>query len=784
MKTDNFSYSTPLITSPFNASVESSTVLTRVDKSVRDIEYPLIQGYNLYLVIYFPQGVTDKRIHFTGNNAYKLYRKLYPGANPILYGPNPSLIEGALKAGWGVFVVNVADPAATHANFTVEFEFKKSPKKRKIYVRKTLANPNKLAMIWLNGDAGDTQKKADFDTRDDIDPAESSYEIEFDTFEMGFKQSFIKGITKDTDLDKLLSLSPELNKYNMTSGDTISADDKGRLVLYGLIFNGRNAYANKYRAIITDLVSEKERLEEKKVLLQKLSIMDGGEIMYDFNFANFDYTDHTNKVQYIFGANALTSCREDLTNTESVQMFYPVGHTRSQEMDYADGFKEIERKIKAGIVNGIKAHIPDFTWEANAVTGCDMYDKLIKYFAFFRRFDTDPDDLFSSPFARVSPCDKGFADNIIFDGYYMSPNISFGGGDSGDLIKLLRKHHWDWNIEWQPKDMTQHPFNKPLELPDGSGGTKVAPKKKILQELFMQCYDGSDIIDKDLLDPAITPAFLLLGEGYPVAVQEVMDQFVRYQEGRISFEGSRPDCVYIRTPECTPEYSTMDNIIKWKEGWQISRAGLANNTNTWALIGYGTLIEPDTDTPVNWSPTYNWVTGGSLLSYLVTGVSDSFASGAWSKVVGWLPGSARCIPRTSLEKEKLARNSINYLVQKSDRQFYLGEDHTVLDGKMSGLKNLGSMIQFGYITCYAYITLRDNKIMNLTADNLLELKEKVSRNISYYAKHFNNKIDIAIGRSTHEKEIKRDVVLCTIGITTHNFSRHSRLQMEALPSDE
>ena len=48
MKTDNFSYSTPLITSPFNASVESSTVLTRVDKSVRDIEYPLIQGYNIF----------------------------------------------------------------------------------------------------------------------------------------------------------------------------------------------------------------------------------------------------------------------------------------------------------------------------------------------------------------------------------------------------------------------------------------------------------------------------------------------------------------------------------------------------------------------------------------------------------------------------------------------------------------------------------------------------------------------------------------------------------------
>ena len=94
------------------------------------------------------------------------------------------------------------------------------------------------------------------------------------------------------------------------------------------------------------------------------------------------------------------------------------------------------------------------------------------------------------------------------------------------------------------------------------------------------------------------------------------------------------------------------------------------------------------------------------------------------------------------------------------------------------------MIQFGYITCYAYITLRDNKIMNLTADNLLELKEKIAKAISYYARHFNNKIDIAMGRSTHEKEINRDVVLCTIGITTHTFSRHSRLQMEALPSDE
>ena len=85
MKTDNFSYSTAMITSPFNVSIESSTVLTRIDKSVRDAEYPLIQGYNLYLPVYFPQGVTDKRIFFTGNNSYRLYRKLYPRPNPRLY---------------------------------------------------------------------------------------------------------------------------------------------------------------------------------------------------------------------------------------------------------------------------------------------------------------------------------------------------------------------------------------------------------------------------------------------------------------------------------------------------------------------------------------------------------------------------------------------------------------------------------------------------------------------------------------------------------------------------
>ena len=783
MKLDSFSYSTPLITSPFNASIESSTVLTRIDKSIRDEEYPLIQGYNLYLVTYFPQGITDKSIHFTGNNAYRLYKKLFPSPNPRLYGPNPSIIEGALKAGWGVIHVNVADPVATHANFTVEFEFKRAETKKKFLVHKLTANPNLLAFKWLTGDpANDTTIKSEFDLRDDIDVSEQTYECEFNTWDIGFKTSSIKGIGKNTDINSFLELKPECNKFNMSAGDAISADDFGNIILYGLIFNGRHAYANKYKAVLQTSVSEDD-LDKGKPMIQKMTIMDAGEKMYEFSFANYDYTDPTTKASYIFGSNALKSCKEILTNVEHIQMFYPITHERSLAMKFVKGIEEVERKLKAEITNAIKAHIPDFTLESQTA-GSEFHKAIMEDFTIFKRFKTNPNDLNDSPFAKTNPANKKWGDLTIMNGSYISPNIQFANGTSGELINHLRDNHWDWDIDYQPMDTTQSP-PQPLMIPNPTGaGTVQAPKVKILQELFKECYNGADIIDKDLLDPAVRPAFIMLGEGYPFQVQEVMDQFVKYQEGRISFEGSRPDCVFIRTPQTTKEFSTIQSIIDWKEKWQISRSGLANNTNTWALVGYGTYIDPDTDVPVNWSPTFSWVTGSSLLSYLVTGVSDSFASDSWSKVVGWEPGSARCIPKTSLEKEALAKNSINYLVQKSDRQFYLGEDHTVLDGKKSGLKNLGSMIQFGYITCYAYITLRDNKIMNLTADNLLELKEKVSRAISYYARHFNNKIDIAMGRSTHEKEINRDVVLCTIGITTHTFSRHSRLQMEALPSDE
>ena len=782
MKTDNFSYSTPMITSPFNASIESSTVLTRIDKSVRDAEYPLIQGYNLYLPVYFPQGITDKRIFFTGNNAYKLYRKLYPRPNPRLYGPNPSYIEGALKAGWGVIVVNVADPAATHANFTVEFEFKRAAQKKKFLVHKLTANPNLLAFKWLTGDtAEDTKIKAAFDLRDDIDVSEQTYECEFNTWDIGFKNSHITGIGKDTDLESFLELKKDANKFNLSETETISADDKGNIILYGLIYNGRHAYGNKYKAILTARTAETD-IDKGKVLTHKLSIMDGGNIMYDFDFANFDYTDHTSKTSYLFGGNALKACKEDLTRTESIQMFYPITHKRSDAMLYVKGIKDIEAKLKAEIEGTVKAHIPSFTLESQT-PGSEFYNAVNKDFKIFERFKTDPNDLNDSPFARTNPMNKSWGELTIMNGSYIDSTIKFDGGTSGELVNHLSDHHWDWEIDYQPMDTEVYPYS-PKKIPDGSGGTKLAPKTKILQDLFIECYNGSDIIDKELLDPALTPAFLMLGEGYPFAVQEAMDQFVKYQEGRISFEGSRPDCVYIRTPQTGKGFTKIDEIIGWKEKWQISRAGLANNTNTWALVGYGTYIDPDTDVPVDWSPTFGWVTGSSLLSYLVTGVADSFASGTWSKIVGWEPGSARCIPKTSLDRERLALNSLNYLVQKSDRQFYLGEDHTVMDGKESGLKSLGSMIQFGYITCYAYVTLRDNKIMNPTADNLLELKGNIEANISYYTRHFNNKVDVAMGLSTHEKEIRRRVVLATIGVTTHNFSKHSRLQMEALPADE
>lgn len=773
-------FSTPLATSPYNADAHSSTVLTRIDRSIREIEYPTAQGYYIYVPVCMPQGPTDKRMRLEGNNAYRIWRRLFPQPNPMLYGPNPSYIEDALKIGWGVITVNVADPAATHANVYVYFTANKAAAKKKLICQKVDSNPAQIAIALLTGDpVVDADIRAKFQGRADLDALDSLHEVEYDTYEIGFKSGHFNGLGKNTDLASYLSMNQDINKIVISDSTEIDPSDSVHQVLYGLYYEGRSKYGNKFKLNVQSIPDIDENVP---YVLQRAAIVDGSTILHEFDFANFTYVHPVTKRNYDWEANVLWNCKEELSDTNHIYTFGPISHTRKQAMKLEPALDKLETKLIKGIAKAIKVAVPSFDENVQPENADWNTVLLSEVKNIFDKFDVADDNLTETPFSKVNPFAKLWSDNKVMNGLKLEPVLQFAGGESGELLDLLRQNHWDWNIEWQPKDLSVHPF-KPLMLDDPltPGSPKPAPKTKVLIDLFRECFAGQAIIDTDILDPSRTPACIIPGEDYPFDLQEEIDLFVKYQDGRISYEGSRPDFVYIRTPQT--DVRTMRDVISWKKSWRISRGGNAENVNTWPLIGYGTYIEPNTNIPVQWSPVYAWITGGSLLNYLSTGVSDSFASRSWSKITGWMPGTARCIPTTSSEKSELAKNSINYLIQKSDNNFYLGEDHTVLDGKISVIKNLGSAIQFGYITCEAYVVLMENRIINPTPDNLLDLKNKIENRIRYYTKHFGNKVEVSVGRSTHEKEINRNVVLAVVGVTGHDYSRHNRLQMEALPSD-
>lgn len=744
-----------LITSPYNAYLHPNSVITITDTSEAPIPVLTSDNYSVFHPIYSPKGPTQEVIYIEGNDIVGTYLKLFGYPNTTKYGPMATWAYQSVLSRFSLGTINMRTPDSTYANVYLAFNAEKAMTGEELDVAAT-----KTLYMAQNGD---NQKyfmsftKAEVETwLGDRKGTDTISEISLEYYKIGFAQYTVQDLKVETDYDDFL-LS-EATKLEVKESSVIDATDKIHMPLIAIAYRGASGYGNGYTMEIKEQASKINDVYP----YFNAQIKDKTEMEYEFGFTLFDIAQA--QLNYGFGDRAQEKCQITMTPTNSVQIFRSYSIARKEANKLEKPFNTLMKKIKAYMVAEIKKTFVGFNESevesSNIKEFFDAMDTFAKTFT--RNKNTEAGISYETPFSYANPwkdLDEALAAKLPFEYERCSSTMQFASGSGGELEKLLDENEFDMDAT-----LTEEVWNEESEESESK-------EYKVWERLLIEVFTG--VTDDSIFDPSIVRDCIVFGEDFPDSVQEAIDELTRYHEDVVNYERSRVDWTYIRTPRL--KIRTLSAALDWVDGFKNE---FKKNINMHPVIGQFRFTDTVTRTQEYFSAFYDYIgTDGVLFDYLTSCTPRSFASGTYSVVTKGATNSQLLVPRTSTEREELKKRDVMYYRRRSDGTYALGDDNGYNIGYDSVLKSIGSNIQFNRIMNIAYLILRDNRIINPTADELEILRRNIESAIAKPMKHFEDKVKVTIGISNNEMEAGKNVVLCNIYVTGHEYSRYNRLHM-------
>lgn len=749
-----------VITGPYNSYQHSNTVLTVSDESERNVPVVNSDNYTINQPIFSPKGVTGEWILISGNDIVNTYTKMFGLPHTAKYGPMATYAYNAVLGRFNLATINLRPPEATYPNVYLAFEIQKAfkeasddddddatPDTRKLYgVLSTTTSAYTFSF-----DKKEIQALVDEEAQSD-----EIKEIDLEYFKLGYAPYTVEDLKDTTDIDNYLET--KVLKVKVEKKSTID-DVKFHVPQIFLAYRGSGDYGNIFKFKVSSM---SEMLSGQYPHLSG-TIKDAMKDIYTFSFAMFDTS--VGQLNYGFEDRATKACRVVMSATNEVQEFRAWSIKRKLANTAEAGIHQAIENTKAYMLAKIKEKFTLFDEKSSESNIQEFFDSLDAVKAMFTRNKASSAGIGrETPFSFVNPWEK-LSDDItkrLVLQYVPAPaELQFASGTLGPLGEKLDAEDFDWNTT-----LTK-------QVPDPDTGRPGPVEYKVWEELLIEAYNGTT--DDAIFDSSIVPDCILFGEQYPVAVQEAIDKLCMYKEDVVNCETVRPDFCYIRTPELS--VNTMQKVYDWQDAFLNA---FKKNINMHPVIGTWRFTDTTTGAQERFNGFYDYLGENSILfDYLFSCTSKSFASGDYSLITKGATNSQMLVPRTSAEREELKKRDIMYFKRRSTGLYALGEDTGYAIGKESVLKSIGSNIQFNRIMNIAENIMRDNVIIDPTTDELDNLQRKIQKAIVNPAKHFKDKVSIVIGKSTHDKEIDRNVVLCEIRVSGNEYSRYNRLHMIA-----
>lgn len=724
--------STNMATGPYVTRRAPGTLIQINDNSATPIPEVSTFGYSALQVMYSPKGITNKFICIEGDDVLTKYDKLFGKGNTNLYGPMATYARRFLEAGLNLNVMNVAPPDARHANTHVSFVVKQAtmgsmgtPKNMTVYAH---FNPEYNEYL--------------FSTVKDSLPQDGSEikEISIPEIQFGFVSKYIDDVDLEYDPQKFLGEDDVRTKLPEDS-DPSKLDIN--IPVFGLFYEGATEYGNNYSLNISDTDVQ----VNNKYPLYKATIMDKEAKEFEFNFTLFNITQDNLSTSFKDTANK--TCKMHFTSKNSISLFRPYMVSRKLANKVKSIVPAAIKMVTDNFLAKVKVAFPGFDESSSDSNIMELIDTTGTYALHYVTQNTEEGRTLETPFSRTTPWTKINTSDMLLTHTSVSQKLQLEGGSSGKLKTILDDSEFDWNIRYSEDE------------------------EPIFVEMFIDAYSGKT--DKSLFDQALVKDSLMLGDSYPLKIQEVMEDLCRYKEDIIYNDKTRCDMSYWRTPMLS--VTDFNAVLSWIESWKSIPS--LRNVNCKPIVGRSSFEDPTTGGQNEFELPFDYFGSNSALTaWLKSGTRSPFASDSWSDIATAVAGTETLIPDSD-QREVLSQKDVNYYVRKSDLTLALGEDTAMFLDHTSVLKNMGTTLHFNRILNIVSLIARDNPIIDPTKENMDAIVRKMSRAASIPAKHFGNTLIIEPFISTHEMETGRNVVAYSVSVEGADYSRHNKVIMNA-----
>lgn len=736
---------TPMITSPYNTYSYPNTVLNIKDNTEKKIESRSTENYSMIFAGYMPLGVTNEIMCYEGAHALELFNKHSGNPNTLMYGPMGTYAQQAIASGFKTYFLNTRLPDATYPNFYVALDIK--PKKGE--------DKDLTIYAWLNQEETEYNfalNKSDLPEGAATDSSGANIkEIKIPRIEIGFipynvqdakhgDLGYKKKGSRGFVVEKYLRDEAFKDNFSTSEKPGIEQDEEFHLPLFGLFYRGAGSYGNVFKFNLSNApVKIKEQYNEFVG-----EITNQNETEHKFNFALFDID--KNGLNMGFGDRASETCKIRFTLNNHTDTFRAYSLTRKQANKIGPAIDKLTKKVTATIIAKVKETYHEYNHETSTSDLQDIIDDLQRWSTIFAKPKLGTAETYLSKIDMLKDDDKSTGFKLV--DFIPCPNqIQFGGGDDGALGEVINSGEFDWKQKVQYNDESILVWDK----------------------LLIDFWSGK--LDDSLFDSKIIRDAIIIADGVSTKVQQVIDDLVFYREGVFNFEESRPDMLYIRTPD--EDVTDMEGVYAWQRSFTNKK-----NMSVCPNVGRFRFTDPTTGAQVYLSGFFSYLgPNGQLYNYLSKGITDPFASGGWSYVNKAAVNSEELIPRGSDELTQLTNTDITFYQMQSDGIYKLGLDTCYNPGFESVGKNIGCKINENRIMNIAHNILFDNKIIKPTSVNLKSLEDTIKEAISPYTKFFNDMVSVKVKISEHPEEINKHIVLALVDIYADFFSTRNRCEV-------
>ncbi|MGL5767256.1 MAG: hypothetical protein ACRCX8_16615 [Sarcina sp.] len=691
--------------------------------------------YGAFQPIYSPKGITNRIISIEGDDVLTKYDKLFGKGNTNLYGPMATYARRFLQSGFRLNVINVAPEDARHANVHVAFTIGQIK-------TGSLQTPKMLTIFGHHNTTTDEYMFSKDKTDLPVDENEIK-EIQIPEIQFGFTSKYIKDVDLNYDPETFLSVD-DVRTTLPASKDPADLDIN--IPVFGLFYEGATEYGNNFSLNITDTDIKINNMFP----LYKATILDKEAKEFEFNFTLFNIT--YEKLSTSFRDNVNKTCRMNFTKNNSLSLFRPYMVSRKLANQVKTIVPGALKLVNDNFLAKVKLAFPGFDETTSDSNVMELIESTTAYAMSYQTQSTEEGRTLETPFSRTTPWTKIDSSTTLITHTEVSRKLVLEGGSSGELKDILDNEEFDWNIRYANTDLYQEP---------------------VFVKMFTDVFTGKT--DATIFDQALVKDCMVIGDTYPIPVQDAAEKLCRNQEDVIYNDRIRVDFSYIRTPAAN--INDFNAVLTWIDGWK----DIPNlrNTNCKPMVGRASFEDPTTGGQNRFELIFDYFgENSSLAAWLKSGTRSPFASGNWSDIATAVAGTESLIPDTD-QREVLSQKDVNYFVRKSDKTLALGEDTAMYMDHTSVLKNIGTTLHFNNILNKVSLIARDNPIIDPTKENMDAVVRKMLKAAALPAKHFGNTLIIQPFISTHEMELGRNVVVYNVSVEGGDYSRHNKVIMNA-----